>query len=405
MENYTALIILVAIALGILDLLTDRWQKLQQQLFPLALLVLYSLFIILYYYGPDIWTYVPYYEKICTPLQLMANPKQSAQFEFGYGMFCSLFHLTGLSYWWLTVAIKTLYFLALWLLLRQLPKRQIFALSCIVMTDVNLIMHETRQCLAVSFFILMVLLMQNRKYLWAVLCAVVAVSVHKSGFMPVGLTLMGVLLYRTRQYSAIYMLLILALMALIALPVQRISASILAFLPLPSDYIISLKHHLQLGRQFQTIAIIYLALLLAFNLYLSYDRKSRYSWIAFTVLAGMGIVVLLYPYYFLLVRMRSYFVPFIVFYLVKVMSDEQRSMAIPYSSLIKQTLMVLILVYYTHLALSLERGARTLRAPVYRACTVFELRNASQKQIRDRQLNIAHKYWTQDYMKKENNKL
>ena len=405
MENYTTLIFIVAIGCCFLDLLTDRWQAMQRQLFPLVTLVLYTLCMIAYYYGPDIHSYVPYYEDICHPSQLIAHPAAAKPFEFGYAMFCSLLHEIGLSYWWMTVVIKTIYFAALWFLLHRLPKRQIFALACIVMTDMNLIMHETRQCLAVSFFIFMVLLLQHRKYLWAAVCAALTITMHKSGFLPVSLTFLGIFFYQTRQYATIYILFILGLMALIALPVQRLSSAVVQLLPISGSYMESLSHHMGVGLQFQTIAIIYLALLVVFNLYLSYDHRLRYSWIAFMVLAGMGIIVLLYPYYFLLMRIRSYFAPFIIYYLVVLLSDSQRSQQVPYSSMIKQALMLLVIVYFSHVAISQERGARLLHSPVYRASTVFELRHASSGQIRNRQMKIAIDYWKNDYMQHVKGKL
>ena len=398
MENYAIIIMLTAIGFGFMDLLTDRWPVLQRQLFPMVTLVLYFLCIIAYFYGPDIVTYVPYYETIGS-LSDVWNAQDNG-FEMGYSLFCSGLHSLGLSYWWMTWVIKTLYSAAIVLLLRQLPRRQIFALSCVVMTDINLIMHETRQCLAVSFFIFMILLLQHRRYLWAVLCAVVTVSMHKSGFMPVGLTLCGILMYRTRQYSAAYTLLTIVFLILVALPIQRISTSLLAGLPLSEDYISSLAHHLSVGLQFQTVAVIYLAILLVFSLYLSYDSTRRYTWMAFMALAGMAVIVLLYPYYFLLVRIRSYFVPFIVYYLVLVLSDDQRTRAVPYGQMIKQALMLLVLFFYIHVAVSQERGARLLHSPVYRASTVFELKNASSRQIRNRQMKVACEYWQKDYMQR-----
>lgn len=406
MENYTTLIVLVAIAIGFLDLLTDHWPKLQRQLFPLTLLVLYSLFVIMYYYGPDIWTYVPYYENICSPFQLIARPELCHPFEFGYGMFCSLFHLTGLSYYWLTVTIKTLYFVAIWLLLRKLPKRQMFALACIILIDRDLITHENRECLAVTFFIFMILLLKNRKYIWALLCSIVIVSMHKTGIAPVGLTLFGILFYNHHQDGSAYTILIVILILMIALPVQRITGSMLHFLPLPEAYISALSHHLLLGRQFQLVALIYLGVLLLLNIYISYSQKKmRFTWLTYIVLAGMAVVVVIYPYYFLLARIRSYFVPIVAYYLVLLLGDKERSKVVPYSSLLKQVFMLLILVYYIHFAINLERFTRQLHAPIAKGSTIFQLRNASPEQIRRRQMKIAEQYWIQDYMKEKGNRL
>ena len=405
MENYAALITIVAIGCGIIDLLTDKWQAMQRQLFPILMGVLYFLLIIPYYYGPDIWTYVPHYEIMTSPSEIWGLGMNN-QFELGYSMFCCYANKIGLSYWGMTCVIKTIYFVAIWFLLRRLPKRKIFALACIVMMDTNMILHETRQCLAISFFIFMILLMQDRRYFFACLCAILTIFMHKSGFIPVALTLAGSVLYKTRQHARVYSFLIIGLMIWMALPIRHLSAMILETMPaLPETYMESLEHHLLLGKQFQMVVIVYLAVLLAFNIFISYDRKSRYSWISLVVLAGMAIVVAFYPYYFLLSRLRSYFLPFVIVYIVILLSDPERSKIVPHSAFVKQALMVLVLAFYTHYAISTELGSRTLHSPVFRASTVFDLRHLSSKQIRDRQLKIADKYWTQDYMQDENNKL
>ncbi len=404
MENYTALIVLVSIAIGLLDLFTDRWQSLQRQLFPIALLGIYTLFVIMYYFGPDIWTYVPHYEEIGSFSEELAFRHKNG-FELGYNLFCSLMSSIGLSYWGMTVVIKTLYFIAIYLLLRQLPRRQMFSLACIVLIDRDLITHENRECLAVSLFIFMVLLLQNRQYLWAVLCAAAAILTHKTAILPIGILPFGIFFYRHRQSATLYTILIILLMVIMLLPIQRVSVSVLHLLPFPDVYIGALHHHLQLGRQFQLIALIYLGVLLLINIYISRTGQQHYTWVAYVVLAGMAVVVVLYPYYFLLARIRSYFTPIVVFYVVKLVSDSEQTYHIPYANLVKQALMVLILVYYLHFAIKLERFTHQLHAPIARPCTIFELRNASPKQIRDRQMKIAYQYWQQDYMKEKGNRL
>lgn len=395
---------MVAIGFGVLDLLTDRWPRLQRQIFPIVMLLAYFLLSIRYYYGPDIWTYVPHYENIPTPAFLITHPEK-ASYEWGYDMFCSVLHLAGFSYWGMTVVITTLYFLAIWLLLRKLPKRQIFALGVIIMVDCHMLINENRQCLAISFFIYMVLLLQNRKYIWAIVFGLCTILVHKSGFLPVCLLLVSAILYNYRQNAGIYTILIVVLALMILLPVQRISSSLIHLLPLPQEYIKSIGHHLLLGRQIQIIGLIYLAVLFAVNMFLLYGKKTRFTWLALSALIGLVSIAVLYQYFFLLNRVRSYFVPFVVFYVITLLSNPERSNLVPYSSLIKQSLMILILVYYSHIMVSQIRDGRQLHAPMTRACTIFELRHASQKQIRDRQMRYAYIYWTQDYLKSQDNKL
>ena len=89
-----------------------------------------------------------------------------------------------------------------------------------------------------------------------------------------------------------------------------------------------------------------------------------------------------------------------MYYLVLVLSDDQRTRAVPYGQMIKQALMLLVLFFYIHVAVSQERGARLLHSPVYRASTVFELKNASSQQIRNRQMKVAYEYWQKDYMQR-----
>lgn len=404
MENYAAIILILSVGLGLFDMLTERWKVLQRQLFHIILIALYVLFVIRYYYGPDISMYVPHYENIPRPSYLLSHP-DATTFEFGYNLFCSILRWNGVSYWGMTAIITTLYFGAITLLLRPLPKRQIFALATIIMFDCNLIFHENRQCLAVTCFIFMVLLLQKRKYILALVLGIFTVLMHKSGFLPVTLLLMGTLLYNKRQDSTVYALLTFLLILMVVFPVQRISSSVLQLLPLPTEYIFSIKHHLQLGRQVQVIVVLYLMVLFAINMFLHYGKKTRNTWIAIVVLIGVICVVLLYQYFYLLNRIRSFFVPFIVCYIIHLLGDEERSIVVPYSSLIKQSIMVIILAYYTHSAISLEKGSRLLHVPIYKMSTVFELRHASQKQIRDKQMEMAYKYWTQDFMKGGDNKL
>ena len=107
MESYAAFIMLIAVGCGLIDLLTDKWPAVQRQLFPILTLLLYALYICTYYYGPDIWTYVPYYEGVKSPQAVWAMGEDDIPFEFGYCMFCSVLHSVGLSYWWMTWVIKT----------------------------------------------------------------------------------------------------------------------------------------------------------------------------------------------------------------------------------------------------------------------------------------------------------
>ena len=403
MENYLAFIMGIALLAMIVDLLCSAYPNMQRQVYRFFFASIYILFLIRYYYGPDIWTYVPHYEDIPTPLQLWNHPEE-ASYEWGYDMFCSLLHSLGLSYWGMTAVITTLYFAALACLFHSLPRFRLFAFATVILFDYNLIYAENRQCLAVALFIFMILCLQKRRYLFALLFAATTVLIHKSGFIPVGLTLIGTLLYRQRGSAMMYNILILVLMAMMLVPVTRIATPLLSILPLPESYIESAAHHLQLGRQFQTVALIYLAVLVWISIH-NARHSTKYGWIAIEVLIGVIIIVAVYQYYFLLNRLRSYFTPFIVWYLVFLATDGKRAREIPYMALIRQSVAMLMIVYFANATYGYIRGAKQLHTPIARASTLFNLRHESPKQIRDRQMKLALRYWQEDYMKQNDNKL
>lgn len=403
MENYLAFIMGIALVGMLLDAFVSRYPNLQRQLYKLFFVLVYFLFVIRYYYGPDIWNYVPHYEEIASPMTLWNHPDQMS-FEWGYEMFCSVLHSLGVSYWGMTAVITTLFFVALACVFHSLPRYRMFALASVILMDYNLIFAENRQCMAVSFFLFMVICLQNKKYWLALPFSVLTVLCHKSGFMPVGLTLMGVLLYHQRQSALVYYILIGVLMVMMLIPVSRVATPILAMLPLPESYIESVLHHMQLGRQFQIIALIYLAVLILISMYNSKQRQS-YTWIGIEVLMGMVIIVALYQYFFLLNRIRSYYTPLILFYLIRIVTDEHREKSFPYAALLRQSVAVLFFLYCTHVMIGYIRGVRQLHAPIAKASTLFDLRNQSPKQIRDKQMKIALQYWKEDYMKGNQNKL
>lgn len=403
MDNYIVFILWIALFAMVADGMTTQFPKIQQSLYTLFLFILSTLFLIRYYYGPDIMSYVPHYENIASPLTLFHHPEQMT-FEWGYEMFCSVLHLIGISYWGMTAVITILYFTALTLLFRFLTAHRLFALSCVVLFDYSLIYAQNRQCLAIAFFIFFILCLQKRRWLYAALWGLLVVLTHKSGFLPVALTLAGGLLYFERESASPYHVLVLILSFLLLIPVSKIGSSLLSLLPLPETYITSLAHHLKLGRQFQTIAFLYIAVFMLISIYHTH-HFTRYDWIAVSVLIGAVMIVVLYQYYFLLNRIRSYFTPLIVFYVIRLISDTPRTVSVPYAGLIRQTVAVMVFLYCCNSTSGYMRASRQFHAPVTKACTLFDLRHHSAQEIRNRQMRIAAQYWREDYMKDNHNKL
>ena len=59
--NLITLILSIAILFGLTDFLTERYPRLQRDIYYIAFGVIAFLFIIKYYYGPDIWNYARFY--------------------------------------------------------------------------------------------------------------------------------------------------------------------------------------------------------------------------------------------------------------------------------------------------------------------------------------------------------
>lgn len=403
LENYMAFIMVVALAAIVADSFLSRYPNMQRQLYRLFLVLMYFLFVIRYYYGPDIWTYVPHYEEIASPITLWHHPEEM-RFEWGYEMFCSVLSHWGVSYWWMTAIITTLYFASLAAVFHSLPKFRALAMASVILLDYNMIYAQNRQLAAVALFYFMILGLKNRKYILSVLLGIGVVLFHKTGFIPVGLMMIGVLLYHQRQSALVYNLLIAGLMIMMLIPVTSVATPILSALPLPDSYITSIEHHLLLGRQFQIIALIYLTIMIWLSVY-NAEHKKRYDWIAIEVLLGMVIIVGLYQYYYFLARMRSYFVPFIIFYLIQLGTSKEHHIKIPHLSLISQGLVVLFFLYNVHTTRRYIQEGSQMKSHILEACTVFDLKQQSERKIRNRQMKKAEIFWRQDYRKGDKNRL
>ena len=374
----------------------------------MAIVLTWLLFTIKYYYGPDIWFYVPNYETIPAIGELLAHPDDS-QFEIGYALFCSLLRHVGVSFYWMTAIVSTFYFACIYLLFREIKRKQTFALMILVILDFNLIFAAYRQCVSVGCFILTALALRNEKYLKALCWAVLTMLFHKSGAFVVAATLMLYLFfYAIRHFelrSWVYELLLVVLVIVLLLPMANITNSFIHSLPLPSSYIDSIKHHLGLGKQIQAVFALYAILLIVIAHYLKHE-KTRQSTIAVFALAGLVFIVALYQYYYLLNRIRSYFIPLAIYFVFTKSQDaETGTQVLPYAKLLKQLACIVTYLYLAHNVYTFTIGASRLHYKIYRPCTVLNLIGHQKEAVQRQQLNIAYGYWTQDFMKDESNKV
>ena len=405
--NYLTLIMVVAILFGLTDFLTERYPNLQRDIYYIAFATIAFLCTIKYYYGPDVANYVPFYEHPGSMEYILSHPDELPYgFEPGYAIFCRWLKTSGVSFYWMTAIISIMYFVAVGLLFRKIESKRAFALAILVVLDYNIILYEYRQCMSVAAFIFMILLMEKRHYIPAAVCAIVAITCHKAGMMVVIPTLIFYILTYNTTPKHIFAVLLVALIFMLVLPITNISVDFISRLPFSHRVLYSMEHHLSIGKQVQSVFIVYVVVLMCLVHYAQFFQ-TRAQAIAGAALIGIACIVLLYQYYYLLNRIRSYFTPILLVYIFNyVQNAEKRPVRIPYGQLVKQATCFVMLVYMVHVTVALHRNEKSMHNHVNEACTVFDLRgDVRAKDVQRKQLNRAEKYWEEDFMKAEQNKI
>lgn len=400
--NYITLILTIAMVFGLSDFLTERVPALQRVTYVVMFLVMYVLFTIKYYYGADILHYHNHYVWIGSVSEVWHNPDKYS-FEIGYSLLCAWLNSLGISLYGMTAIISTIYFVAIGLLFKQIERYRCFALMLLVVLDYNLIFAAFRQCLAVSFFIFMLLCLQNKRYLLSFLCAIVVMAMHKSGIFVVTLCLFAYLLHNVSVKPIVFQILMFVLGVMLLFPLSRLSIGMSDMLPNSAMH--SIAHHLQLGKQVQNIWVVYAMLIVCVEYYIHF-QKTRMSTLAIAAIVGIVLLATGYQYYYILNRIRSYFIPCIIVWVFQlVQSSENAHDSIPYAALLKQTCSVIVFAFCIHTTVSFTQKAKKLHAPIYNACTLFDLYHADKKGVREKQLQQARMFWKYDFMRHENNTL
>ncbi len=93
--SYYAVIILVMMAFAIASLCLLHHERANRQLYCVAFAAFAILICAKYYYGPDIISYVPYYESVESVSKILSG-EYDDRFEIGFALFCSIAHGCGL---------------------------------------------------------------------------------------------------------------------------------------------------------------------------------------------------------------------------------------------------------------------------------------------------------------------
>lgn len=401
------IISIIVVVFAVVDCVTDNMPRLQSDIYKLAFATTYILFTIKYYYGPDIYNYVPHYDEVPALSAIIAGRSVlPEQFEAGYELFCSACKQAGCSFWMMTAVVSTLYFYSINQLLMYIDRRRTFALMVIVVLDSGLIHAMLRQCMAVSCFILLVIALQKRDYLKGMVYAVLVVAFHKSGLFVVVPTLLFVLFQNIRVPRYVFGVLCVGLVFFLFVPYHDTILGIADFLDLAPGTRQSIAHHLELRRTVQVIFILYLLTLLCLNQWTASGGDSRIPTVQVAAILGLIIIVVLYRYFFVLNRLRSYFIPIIAVYVInKVQAYERSGDRLPYAKLVKQISVVFCFVYMGHQIYAFEALSSNFHSGLYNRCTVLELMTTDKAEIVKRQMEYAEVYWDEDNMSHGDNKI
>lgn len=311
-------------------------------------------------------------------------------FEIGYIFFCSVLKSLGASYWVMTFVVNSIYFIAIYKLFNHLKKYRIFALFILVLLDNNLMFFQYRQQLAVAFFVFSFLALIDKKYVRYILYALLSLLMHKSAIFICILTFIAFNIEYVKITKKEYFLLVVLLSMLMIIPIKPIILYLLSFSSLETVAIESLKYHLALGKNIQVIFIVYFFAILGVFYYNDFrSEEKKWHWFLFLTFL---IVVLFYQYWFFLNRIRSYFLPFILVYVINMIVTSKSG-----RPLVKQLLIFSIFAYSIHYMYTYYEGQNSLVSKAGESCTLFDLKNKTEEQIKQEQLQKASVYWEKDY--------
>lgn len=290
----------------------------------------------------------------------------------------------------MTAIISIFYFAVIFQLFKKIRGYKTLALLMLVCLDYNLILMELRQCLAVLFFYLFILLSEKKQYGWAILMAILSTTMHKSAIIV--LALFGVLYIvgKVKVSKQEYILLIVLIIGLLFIPLQPLLLKVAEMLPLSPTQLASAKHHLLVRLPFQKILIVYLSSILCLAYYsIPKEDNTRHHWIMW---CGVALLIFLYPYWFLLNRLRSFFLPFLIVYIANTIQSSEKK-----DVLMKQVYATILVMYSVVLMIDIPQKNKQLRSPTDSISLVVERCKHSKEELQKRQMAQAKLYWDYDY--------
>lgn len=395
------IILLILLCFAITDFINPSNKRLHEQLYKLAFFITFFLFSIKYYYGADIVVYSNIYTEIKEPWNFMSGLNTvDGYFEPGFLFFVSLVKWLGISFWGMTLIVSIIYFYAIYKLFKLIPSYRIVALFILVLLDYNLIFATYRQCLAVSFFILMYFSYIDKKYIKMLLYALVTILMHKSGIVYVIPVLFLWSLKFFPKRSDFFMCLVLLLL-MILIPLQQILTDVINLLPISSGVRMSLLYHVVIFERFQGIIILYSIVL--FLLFLINIDDPIYKKMSVIVFLGAITISVFYQSQAMLWRLRSYFLPFMIVYLFTASHFYITNKEVTYSSLFNKNgrlvlalISIYIMSYSVKSIYSVNKIMNQSPSAIYEKSTIFDLLSRDKEEIKKDRMQRALEYWEWD---------
>lgn len=385
--NLVTVITVFLLAATIAELLSYNMPRMAEQLYKLAFAVTAVGFTIKYYYGPDITTYVPFYESI-EPWGSLAETIRTTSLETGFVVYCWLCRSAGLSFWWMTAGVSIIFFGAIYLLIGELKAKKVLALTLMVVLMPDLITAQFRQCMAVSMFVFAILAARKEHTAQAVVFCILAFTMHKASLLVILPALMYWGMQRIEVKNSIWALLMIGLAILL---VVSDNAIVDKLMQMSANGLVSksISYHLSFAKQIQLNFAFYM---LAIVVMVQYAERNtgRNLMLAMTA-AGLTMAVMFYQHFLLLNRLRAYFVPFAVVYIFNFVREKSESKA-PYINLVRQTAVAFLLIFMSYKTITFDRNWKN-DGNVMEVCTLLNLSNSSSEEIKERQMARASSFW------------
>lgn len=391
--NLMLLPILILFPLSLIEFIFPNNERMNKQVYFIAFAISYFIVAIKYYYGPDIAIYVNLYDSLSSPIKDLINPpKSSLDTERLFIFFFSFLKSIGCSYWFCSVIITTIYFAAIYNLFTSLNKYKTFALFLIVLFDANLLFFEFRQNLTVALFLFSLSAYYKRSYFVCVLLAVLSFFIHKSAIFVYMLMILLLFFQRVKVSKTIFLVASGLLLVFLFLPIDQIIIWIISKTPASTNVIESVKHHLMYTKTFQIIFFVYAIVLLL--LIFSVENKDLNSKYAKIVALFFIVVSISYRDWFFLNRLRSYFLPVVIVYLIPILSQSKSKQI-----WISKLAVCLIYLYSINYARGIWLSNYYSEAKLLNSTTIFSRFYKSENEIRRENMRKASYFFQKEYMK------